>query len=71
MLNAEAMSRMHRYAHVDGSGANELVGMPVGQIVGRMNSVRAARDIIYEMVSEYVETVSGMAQALPVVEKPA
>jgi len=71
MLNAEAMSRMHRYAHVEGSDAKELVGMPVGQIVGRMNSVRAARDIIYEMVSEYVETVSGMAQALPVVEKPA
>jgi NAD(P)H-dependent flavin oxidoreductase YrpB (nitropropane dioxygenase family) len=69
MLTAEAMSRMNRYAHVESSRAKELVGMPVGQIVGSMNSVRPARDVIYEIVSEYVETVSAMAGALPEIEK--
>ncbi len=68
MLTAEAMSRMNRYAHTQGSGARDLVGMPVGQIVGSMNAVRSARDVIYEMVSEYVETVSQMAEAMPALD---
>jgi NAD(P)H-dependent flavin oxidoreductase YrpB (nitropropane dioxygenase family) len=72
MLTAEAMSRMNRYAHVDGSGAQDLVGMPVGQIVGTMNAVRSAREVTYDIVTEYVETGSGMAKAWPAVEnKPA
>ena len=69
MLTAEAMTRMNRYAHVEDSRARDLVGMPVGQIVGAMNAVRPARDVIYDIVSEYVETVSGMASALPEIEK--
>lgn len=69
MLTAEAMTRMNRYAHVEGSRARELVGMPVGQIVGRMNAVRSARDVIYQMVNEYVEAVTGLADELPVVDK--
>jgi len=69
MLTAEAMTRMNRYAHVEGSRARELVGMPVGQIVGRMNAVSSARDVIYQMVNEYVEAVTGLADELPVVDK--
>jgi len=34
-----------------------------------MNSVRSARDVIYDMVSEYVDTVSRMSDELPTVEK--
>lgn len=37
--------------------------MPVGQIVGRMNAVRSARDVIYDMVTEYVDTVSRLSEA--------
>jgi len=65
MVNAGAQSRVHRFAHVETSRAKELAGSPVGQIVGSMNSVRAVRDVIYEMVTEYVETISGMAEGLP------
>ena len=36
-------------------GANELIGMPVGQIVSRMNQVRTAKQVIYEMVEEYID----------------
>ncbi len=64
MLTAEATSRIHRYAHVGSSGAKELAGTPVGQIVGRMNSVRPARDVIYDMVAEFVEVVTGMSESL-------
>ena len=30
---------------------------PVGQIVGSMNSVKPVRDVIFDMVTEYIETV--------------
>ena len=33
----------------------ELVGMPVGQIVSRMNQVRTTKAVIQEMVEEYVD----------------
>ncbi len=69
MLTAEAQHRVHRYAHVEQSGAKDLVGSPVGQIVGRMNSVRSTRDVIYDMVSECVETIERLSQSLPVPEK--
>ncbi len=70
MLTAEAMARMNRFAHVEGSGAHELVGMPVGQIVGSMDSVRSVRDVVYDMVSEHIDTVSRMSEALPTVNQP-
>ncbi|MEX0799919.1 MAG: nitronate monooxygenase family protein [Dehalococcoidia bacterium] len=70
MLNSEAISRIHRYAHVDGSGAKDLVGSPVGQIVGAMNTVRPVRDVILDMVSEFVESVDRLSGSLPVEEKP-
>lgn len=35
-------------------------GSPVGQVVGQMNTVRPAKDVIFEMVSEWIDTVEGM-----------
>jgi len=64
MVTAEATSRIHRYAHVETSRAKELAGSPVGQIVGRMKSVRPARHVIYDMVSEFVDTVQRLSGSL-------
>ena len=64
MLTADAQSRMGRYADDPKTGARDLVGMPVGQIVGTMTSVKPARQVIYEMVEQYVETVQAMSAAL-------
>ena len=58
ILNSTAMRRIAR------SNARELVGMPVGQIVGRMNEVRTTKDVIYEMVEEYIETTERMHAAM-------
>jgi len=66
MLIADAQRRIMRAK--EGTKAAQLAGMPVGQIVGRMNAVRSARDVIYDMVSEYVETVERMSGELPKVE---
>jgi NAD(P)H-dependent flavin oxidoreductase YrpB (nitropropane dioxygenase family) len=42
----------------------ELVGMPVGQIVSRMNQVRSSRQVVLEMVEEYVDVTSRLAAEL-------
>jgi NAD(P)H-dependent flavin oxidoreductase YrpB (nitropropane dioxygenase family) len=42
----------------------ELVGMPVGQIVSRMNSIRSTKAVMQEMVEEYVDVTTRMAAAL-------
>ena len=64
MATAEAVTRIHRYAHSEQSGAKELIGSPVGQIVGRMKAVRPARELIYEMVNEFLDTVARMSESL-------
>jgi NAD(P)H-dependent flavin oxidoreductase YrpB (nitropropane dioxygenase family) len=49
MLIADAQRRIAR------AGAKDLTTMPVGQIVGRMNSVRPVKDVIFDMVEEFVD----------------
>jgi NAD(P)H-dependent flavin oxidoreductase YrpB (nitropropane dioxygenase family) len=58
ILNSKAMRRIQR------SGNKELAGMPVGQIVSRMNQVRPVKDVIYEMVEEYIETMTRLSSGL-------
>ena len=47
---SEAARRISR------SQDRDLTGFPVGQIVGSMNSVRPVRDVIFDIVEEWVET---------------
>jgi NAD(P)H-dependent flavin oxidoreductase YrpB (nitropropane dioxygenase family) len=51
MLTADAIGRISRAENP------ELVGLPVGQIVGAMKSVRPARDVIYTLIEEYIAAV--------------
>jgi NAD(P)H-dependent flavin oxidoreductase YrpB (nitropropane dioxygenase family) len=39
----------------DSGAAADLVGSPVGQIVSRMNQIRTAKEVILEMVEEYID----------------
>jgi NAD(P)H-dependent flavin oxidoreductase YrpB (nitropropane dioxygenase family) len=58
ILNAYANRKM---------GANpprELVGMPVGQIVSRMNQLRSTKSVINEMVEEYVDVTTKLVTDL-------
>jgi NAD(P)H-dependent flavin oxidoreductase YrpB (nitropropane dioxygenase family) len=57
ILNSRAMRRIAR------SGNKEMAGMPVGQIVSRMNEVRSCRDVIFEMVEEYIDVTERMHKA--------
>ena len=68
MLTAEAFQRVNKYSAADNAGAKELIWTPVGQIVGSMNNVRSCRDVIYQMVDEYIAAVGGLDETLAVEE---
>ena len=57
ILNNYAMRRIQR------SNNRELTGMPVGQVVSRMNKVRPSKDVIFDMVEEYIDTMSRLTEA--------
>lgn len=57
MLIGDAMYRIHRVAAKEGTGANQLVTYFVGQVVGTMNAVRPSRQVVLEMVEEFVDTL--------------
>lgn len=58
ILTSEANARIAR------SGRKELQFAPVGQVVGRMNDVRPVRDVVFQLVEEYIETVEKLGQGM-------
>ncbi|MBU3702366.1 MAG: nitronate monooxygenase [Acidimicrobiia bacterium] len=46
------------------AGSRELVGFPVGQIVGRLDKVRPTREVMRDMVEEWIDTTQRMALIL-------
>ncbi|MFZ1489758.1 MAG: nitronate monooxygenase, partial [Ilumatobacteraceae bacterium] len=57
MLVAEAQSRIARAASRPGSGAEQLAVYFVGQVVGQMNKVQPARQVVLDMVDEFIDAV--------------
>jgi NAD(P)H-dependent flavin oxidoreductase YrpB (nitropropane dioxygenase family) len=57
MLVAEARQRIDREAAKEGSGAQQLSGYFVGQVVGQLDRVRPIRQVMAEMVAEYAEAI--------------
>ena len=70
MACAEAQTRIGLAARKPGK-ARELVGMPVGQVVGRMDGELTSAQVILEMMQEFVETVGRMNDLLEAAEKHA
>ena len=58
ILTSEANARIAR------SDRKDLQFAPVGQIVGRMNEVRSVRDVMYQLVEEYIETVDRLEEGV-------
>jgi hypothetical protein len=63
MLIAEAQGRMRRSA-ASNDGARQLVNYFVGQVVGQMNQVKPAKQVVYEMVDEYIDAAQRVADTL-------
>ncbi|HUV10311.1 MAG TPA: nitronate monooxygenase [Acidimicrobiia bacterium] len=58
ILYSEAGRRVTR------ANNKELAGFPVGQIVGRMHTVRPTRDVIFDMVQEWIETTERLGSMI-------
>ncbi len=64
LLVEDAVRRIDRAAVAGNPGAKELANYFVGQVVGSLESVRPARQVLLDMVQEYVETVAELASSL-------
>jgi NAD(P)H-dependent flavin oxidoreductase YrpB (nitropropane dioxygenase family) len=60
-LVAEAQTRIARSA-ASNEGAEKLSNYFVGQVVGRMDAVKPARQVLLDMVTEYADVVERFAQ---------
>ena len=60
-LVAEAQARIQRSSHHEGTGANKLANYFVGQVVGTMNQVKPARQVVLDMMTEYADVASRFA----------
>jgi len=58
ILTAEANARIAR------SHRKDIAFVPVGQIVGSMNSVRPVRDVMFDLVEGYIEAVQRLSAGL-------
>ena len=63
MLIAEAQGRMRRSA-ASNEGAKQLVNYFVGQVVGQMNQVKPAKQVVYDMVEEFIDAAQRIAGLL-------
>jgi hypothetical protein len=57
ILVDDAIRRIDRAAHHQGSGAEQLANYYVGQIVGTMNESKPASRVVYEMIEDFIEAV--------------
>jgi NAD(P)H-dependent flavin oxidoreductase YrpB (nitropropane dioxygenase family) len=60
MVTSNAVQRGHKYP----DQAKDVQFNPVGQIVGRMDKVRPARDVIFELVSECIDASDRMTKLM-------
>ncbi len=64
VLIDEAIRRIDRAAHNEGSGAEKLANYFVGQIVGNMNESIPAAQVVFDMVDEFIDAVQGLGRQL-------
>lgn len=64
VLVGDAQRRIHRVAHKEGSGAQQLATYFVGQVVGQMNAPKATRTVVAEMVEEFVDAMERLQRII-------
>jgi NAD(P)H-dependent flavin oxidoreductase YrpB (nitropropane dioxygenase family) len=64
MLTASAQQRIRRSSALEGSGAQQLATYFVGQGVGLLDRVRPAKEVVADMVAEYLEVAERFAAQL-------
>jgi NAD(P)H-dependent flavin oxidoreductase YrpB (nitropropane dioxygenase family) len=64
ILTAVAQQRIGRAAMTAGSGAEKLSNYFVGQIVGTMNQRKTSRQVVFDMIEEFIEATESLARQL-------
>ncbi len=64
ILTAAAQRRIDRAAKDTESGAGKLANYFVGQVVGTMNNVKPAGQVVLEMVEEFIDATEDLGQRL-------
>lgn len=64
MLTGIAQTRIARGATTAGSGAEKLANYFVGQIVGTMNQRKSSRQVVIDMIDEFIDAAEGLAKQL-------
>ena len=57
----QGIVHMEAFHRVSRAGNTELHGFPVGQIVGRMDRVRSSREVVLDMVEEWIDTTQRLS----------
>ena len=63
LLIADAQRRVN-HAAATNPGANQLVNYFVGQVVGRLNQVKASRQVVMDMVEEFIDSAEEINKVL-------
>jgi hypothetical protein len=62
MIVAEgAMAPIGKAAENGNEGARRLANYFVGQVVGRLTTVKPARQVVYDMIEEFADAVERLA----------
>jgi len=64
ILTGAAQARISRAALTPGSGAEKLANYFVGQIVGTMNQRKTSRQVVYDMIEEFIEAAEDLGRQL-------
>ncbi|MGV3759867.1 MAG: nitronate monooxygenase, partial [Actinomycetota bacterium] len=64
ILTGIAQMRIGRGAATAGSGAEKLANYFVGQIVGTMNQRKTSRQVVFDMIEEFIDAVEGLSRQL-------
>jgi len=64
MACSEAQTRIGLAARKQGAKARDLLGMPVGQVVGRLTQEMSSADVIYQFIDEFVEATDRLQHTL-------
>ena len=63
-LVADAQMRIQRAAHHEGSGSEQLANYFVGQVVGSLDRVKPARQVVLDMIDEYIDAAAAIQRAM-------
>jgi len=65
---ADAQARIAHFARSPASRARELVGMPVGQVVGRLREEQKTAEVMRAFMEEFVDAVERLGGMLAAAE---